>query len=338
MDKALSRAALTALAILLAGQAAAVEWKVSLWGKRRASTEHVHKLAELVAEKSGGEFTMNIDYGGLSKSTDNLDGLSLGAFEMAQFCAGYHADKNPTLTVLELPFLGVSTLKEDLAVSQAIYAHPATREDMARWNAKLLMPSPSLQASLVGTGTPPRSVEDFEGARVRATGGIARAFEAIGAVATEITAAETYEAMSSGVVDMVAFAPHGHVSYRTIDLGEWSTTNLFAGTTDCPVAVSIDAYEALSAPHRYALVSSVDAALDHYLQNYRTFMDDWDALIEAKGIERVTLPDEEIAKLHKAATPIHQQWIKDMEARGLPGEDLYDTVRQTLRDEGVASN
>ena len=85
----------TAVSFSLAAEAMAVEWNVSLWGKRRAFTEHVEKLAELVSEKTGGDFTLNISYGGLSKNTENLDGISIGAFEMAQFCAGYHADKNP---------------------------------------------------------------------------------------------------------------------------------------------------------------------------------------------------------------------------------------------------
>jgi len=37
----------TALAVTFATEAAATEWNVSVWGKRRAFTEHVHKLAEL---------------------------------------------------------------------------------------------------------------------------------------------------------------------------------------------------------------------------------------------------------------------------------------------------
>jgi len=60
-------------------------WNVSLWGKRRAFTEHVEKLAELVSEKTNGEMKLNISYGGLSKNKENLDGISIGAFEMANF-------------------------------------------------------------------------------------------------------------------------------------------------------------------------------------------------------------------------------------------------------------
>ncbi len=106
-NKALTIIIGSTLAFGVAAEALAVEWNASVWGKRRAFTEHVEKLAELVSEKTGGDFTINISYGGLSKNRENLDGISIGAFEMAQFCAGYHRDKNPTITVMELPFLGV---------------------------------------------------------------------------------------------------------------------------------------------------------------------------------------------------------------------------------------
>ena len=67
------------------------------------------------------ENSLNISYGGLSKNRENLDGISIGAFEMAQFCAGYHPDKNRVVTVLELPFLGVENLEQEVAVSSAVY-------------------------------------------------------------------------------------------------------------------------------------------------------------------------------------------------------------------------
>ena len=115
MTNLTGRLALFAFATAFATEAVAVEWNASLWGKRRAFTEHVEKIAELVEEKTDGAFTINISYGGLSKNTENLDGISIGAFEMAQFCAGYHADKNRAITVLELPFLGVETLEQEVA-------------------------------------------------------------------------------------------------------------------------------------------------------------------------------------------------------------------------------
>jgi TRAP-type C4-dicarboxylate transport system substrate-binding protein len=329
-----TRAALAATAIAFAAPAAAETWNVSLWGARRAFTEHVEKLAELVSEKTGGEFTLNISYGGLSPSRENLDGISIGAFEMAQFCAGYHPDKNPTLMVAELPFLGVDTLEEERAVSEALYAHPAVQEDLARWNATLLMPSPMPQYNIIGKGAAPATLDDFSGLSVRATGGIGQAMEAVGAVPTSMTAAEVRQSMDSGVIEAAAFAPHAHMSFGTVETSDWWTTNLDPGTVNCPVVVNTDALEGLSDEHREALTGSVDEALDHYLTFYQEdTMQAWGPLLEERGIEQVSFDDETLAAFREqVAGPAAEAWIADADGRGLPGQELYDLVHDIANE------
>ena len=327
-----------AIAGALATETLAEEWNVSVWGKRRAFTEHVHKLGELLEQKTNGEFTLNISYGGLSKNRENLDGISIGAFEMAQFCAGYHADKNRVVTVLELPFLGVENLAQEVAVSAAVYAHPAATEEMAQWNAKLLMTSPMPQYNLVGTGEPRTTLSDFEGMRVRATGGLGKAFAAAGSVPTSVTATEAYQAMESGVVDTVAFAQHAHLSFGTINQADWWTANLNPGTVNCPVVVNVDAYESLSDAHREALDGSVQEALDHYVANYGELLAKWDSVLAEKGVTKVEISADVIDAFRaKAADPIRDTWIADMEAQGLPGQELYDLVMSTLAEAKAAN-
>ena len=316
------------LSMVMVSEAMATEWNVSLWGTRRAFTEHVEKLAELVSEKTGGEFTLNLSYGGLSKNRENLDGISIGAFEMAQFCAGYHYDKNPSITVLELPFLGVSSLEQEVEISQALYQHPAAIEDLARWNATLLMPSPLPQYNIAGVGEGPRTLAEFEGLAVRATGGIGQAMKAIGAVPTSMSATEVRQALDSGVVSAVAFAPHAHMSFGTVESATWWTTNLNPGTVNCPVVVNTDALNALNDAERDALLGSVDEALAHYLSNYNEkTMAQWGPVLDEKGIERITYSEEELAAFREAvAAPAAQAWIEENTARGLPAQELYDLV------------
>ena len=329
--KTMAKFAVAAIVASLATETLAEEWNVSLWGKRRAFTEHVEKLAELVSAKTNGEFTMNVSYGGLSKNRENLDGISIGAFEMAQFCAGYHRDKNPTITVLELPFIGVANLQEEVAVSNAVYAHPATQKDLARWNAKLLMTSPMPQYNIVGTGEPRDTLAKMEGMRVRATGGIGNAFKAVGATPTSVTSSEAYNAMESGVVDTVAFAQHAHLSFRTIDQATWWSANLNPGTVNCPVVVNIDAYEGLSDAHRAALDSSIDEAIDHYLANYGSLLDRWETILAEKNVTKVELAQSELDAFRAVGgEPIQKKWIQDMEAQGIPGQELFDLVKSTL--------
>ena len=337
MNKHIGRLAVTAAALTFATEALATEWNVSVWGKRRAFTEHIEKMAELVSEKTNGEFTMNVSYGGLSKNRENLDGISIGAFEMAQFCAGYHRDKNRAITVLELPFLGVENLDQEVAVARAVYAHPAVAEEMEQWNARLLMTSPMPQYNLVGTGEPRDTLAKMEGMRVRATGGIGEAFKAVGATPTSVTATEAFQAMESGVVDTVAFAQHAHLAFGTINESTWWTSNLNPGTVNCPVVVNIDAYNDLSDENRAALDSSIEESIAHYLANYAALLDRWDSVLAENNVAKIELADSDIAAFREKAGPIHQKWIEDMTAAGLPAQELYDLVNAELAKAKMAN-
>ena len=329
--KTMAKFAAAAIIASFATEAVAEEWNVSVWGKRRAFTEHVEKLAELVSTKTNGEFTMNVSYGGLSKNRENLDGISIGAFEMAQFCAGYHRDKNRAITVLELPFLGVETLEQEVAVSHAVYDHPAVKKEMEQWNARIIMTSPMPQYNLVGTGEPRDELADFEGMRVRATGGLGAAFKAVGGTPTSVTATEAYQAMESGVVDTVAFAQHAHLSFGTINQADWWTANLNPGTVNCLVVVNIDAYEGLSDAHKAAFDSSIDEAIEHYLANYGELLAKWDEILAEKNVQKVMIADSVIEEFKAvAAVPARDAWIADMTAQGLPAQELYDLVQTTL--------
>ena len=100
---------------------------------------------------------------------------------------------------------------------------------------------------------------------------------------------------------------------------------------NCPVVVNIDAYEGLSADHREALDGSIEEALDHYLDNYGKLLAKWDTVLSEKGVKKVEISDSVIQEFRaKAADPIRDAWIADIEAQGIPGQELYDLVMSTL--------
>jgi len=325
----------TALAFLTASSvnAYATTWNVSLWGKRRAFTEHVEKLSELVSKKTDGKFKLNISYGGLSKSKENLDNISFQAFEMAQFCASYHEDKNPSITVLELPFLGITSLEQEAAVSMALYKHPAVEKDLARWSATLLMPTPLPQYNIIGVGKPPKSLKEYKGLSIRATGGIGSAMKTIGAVPTSTSAAEVRQALDSGVVKAVAFAPHAHMSFGTIENAKWWTTNLNPGTVNCPVVVNTDALNSLTDAERDALLGSVDEAMKYYIEYYNeNTMNKWWPMLKEKGVEQITYSEDKLNAFRQGiAGPAAKKWVKDNKKRGLPAQELLDLVKDEIK-------
>lgn len=290
---------------------AATTWNVSLWGKRRAFTENVEKLAELVEKKTNGDFKLNISYGGLSKSKENLDGISIGAFEMAQFCSFYHNDKNPTITVTELPFSRDVSLARTAEILHKVHQHPTVVKDLARWNATLLMPTPMPQYNLVSKTDPLKQLSDFQGMRVRGPGGIMGVLGKLGAVKTGVPFSEVRQAMDSGVIDAATFAPHAHLATNTYKVGKWYSTNLNLGSANCPVVVNTDALNALSKAHREALLGSVDEALNFYVDNYENnTTGKYLKAVAEEGLVKITFTPAQTAELNELAASVRDDWVK----------------------------
>ncbi len=290
---------------------AATEWNVSLWGKRRAFTENVEKLAELVEKKTNGDFKLKISYGGLSKAKENLDGISIGAFEMAQFCSFYHNDKNPTITVTELPFSNDVSLARVAEIYKKVHEHPIVKKDLARWNATLLMPTPLPQYNLVSKTDVLKSLSDFKGMRVRGPGGIMGVLGKLGAVKTGVPFSEVRQSMDSGVIDAATFAPHAHLATKTFKVGKWASTNLNLGSANCPVVVNTDALNALNAKNRDALLGSVDEAIAFYVDNYNNnTTGKYEQAVTEAGLTRVTFSAVQTDELNKLAASVREDWVK----------------------------
>ena len=134
------------------------------------------------------------------------------------------------------------------------------------------------------------------------------------------------------MIEAVAFAPHAHLSFGSIDRAEWWTTNLNPGTVNCPVVAGINAVNELDQRYRDALYSSINEALDHYIDNYNTKTTRaWGSALDRRGIEKVTFSDTEINAFRvKVAGPAVTSWIAENSSKGLPAKELYDYVISAL--------
>lgn len=325
MKKTISIIALSA--IVATQVSAATTWNVSLWGKQRAFTENVEKLAQLVEAKTNGEFKLNISYGGLSKSKENLDGISIGAFEMAQFCSFYHKGKNPTITVTELPFSKDLSLAKITEIYQKVYKHPIVIKDLARWNATLLMPTPLPQYNIVSKSDDLNSLEDFEGLRVRGPGGIMGVLGKLGAVKTSVPFSEVRQAMNSGVIDGASFAPHAHLATKSYKVGNWATSNLNLGSANCPVVVNTDALNSLSKKNKDALMGSIDEALEYYVKNYdENTTKKYEEEVKKSGMKVVTFTPEQTKKLNELSQSVNDEWVKTY-SKQFNSQELFDYTK-----------
>ena len=333
-----SAAEVAPAAATIAPAAATVEgprlvWDVSLWGKPRAGTKMADALAAAVAEKTGGKWRLTLHYGeALSKARENLDGLAIGAFQAAMVCNFYHPRKNPALMALTLPFLPMNSWANNRRVREAVYAHPAVVEELKRWNAMAYTSSFLPQYEFLGRGDPPLDLESWRGLTVRAGGGLGQAMKRLGATPTSSTATEVYTGVQQGTMDAASFPfTYSHVAYRIHEVADWFTGNLSPGTADCPLALSIDAYNALPPQYRQLLADVKEDVVAAQIQAY-VEVDQTNLPMLRESLREVRYSDAQLAAFRaKAGKPVIEDWIarnqSRFDARGLV-EAIFAAVGQ----------
>ncbi|NJO32224.1 MAG: TRAP transporter substrate-binding protein DctP [Rhodospirillales bacterium] len=305
-----------------------INWRFSSWGQRRAVTEGMEYIIAETAKRTNGNFQIKMFYGeALSQSKENLDGISVGAFEAAYFCGPYHPAKHKPLNVLDLPFLPLNDLDRMYKVHMTVYEHPAVAAALAKWNAYLFMPNVLPQFEIMGRGKAPKTIDDFKGMRASLPGVIGRALGKVGITLSSLTAAETYTALERGTIDAVAF-PYSYTfaAYKVDQISNWVTTNLSMGTIVCPTVINQKHWADLPKQYKDLLLSLRTPAHDKIVNEYKKSDQVNEEKWKKQGMTLIKVPAEQQAEFQKiAGRPIWDEWVAENQAE-FDAKGLLDLV------------
>jgi len=318
-----------------------VHWNYSEWGKSRAITRLIENLGPWLSERTGGQFTVQVHWGTLSKPRAVLDGLALGAYQAGSFCASYYPAKLPAHTGLDLPFLPISTLEQLRHVTHDYYGSPVLKQEVAKWNSRFYSGALLPLYEVVGKGEPPKSLDAWKGMRIRALGQQGKAMAKLGAVPTSVPAPDVYTSMDRGLIDAASFAYYSHESYRTWEISNWFTRNLAVGSIACGSMINEEAYNSL--PDQYK------ALLDEFLESDKGYTAQYASLYAAekrapgdfkeRGLTEMLIEPAERAEFEAVGgKPVWNEWAQQMsEQHGYDGQALLDNILALAKKyDGVA--
>lgn len=306
-----------------------VTWLVSLWGNRRAFTESLEKMKELIEEKTGGNFKMDLRYGEvLAGVRENVQGLKAGAFEMAMTCISYDPAKTPGMTGLELPFIKANAdFMERVALEERYIHHPAILAELAKWNAYPIVNGVLPSFGMMGKGTPPKSIHGLKGYTIRANPMPQKIYAAVGAVGTVVPGVEVYQAFDKGVLDAVTWPwTDTFFSYKVYELASWYTTSIgsLEPLTPCPVFANKDAYDALPQQYKDLIEAVKPEAYAAQFAAYKAGDEKALKVFKERGLVEVVWPEEEIDAIINS--PLRDQvwgeWIEARRKEGMPVDEL----------------
>jgi len=293
------------------------------------TTQGIADWADDMKALTEGRWEIEIHYGAvLAPAKEGIDGLKAGLFEGVLYTSMYGPGKLPLSTVMQLPFFGPPGIPATGDWLMEVAKHPAIQKEADQWNAKILFPAPVASYEYMGK-KPLKTVEDLKGLRVRIDPTSGKPLEDYGAVLTNLAGPEIYTALERGMLDGVIWVwTYTFGAYKLYELSHYATTNLNLKKTDIYLYVNKDAWNKL--PDEWKRLAEIMAAKAPVRYDMHNTAADakWLPAFAKAGIEITELPDAERAKLIEKAQPSYDKWIKDMEDKGLPGQEVFDFAVQ----------
>jgi TRAP-type C4-dicarboxylate transport system substrate-binding protein len=324
--------ALTALpSAPVVAQTKPIELKFSSW----VATVHGHHTgvmvpwAKMVEEKSGGRLKITIFPGStLGKAADHFDMVKDGIADLAFTTPGYTPGRFPLITVTELPMLFKSSRGGSLAVMSVFdkYFKNEFKDVKVLW----FWVHPPGHFHLAKK--PVKVVEDLAGLKIRAaTPMLTNMVKTLGAIPVSIPAPDTYTALERGTVDGTIFPWEAISSFK---IAEVLKHHVASGLYVAPLFTFMNQKKYDSLPPDLRKV--IDDLSGAWGAEFNGKVWDQNEFVGIEAIKKAggtiyTLPAEERQRWANKLKPVEDEWLKSMEAKGLPGRQLLSDLREAIK-------
>jgi len=275
-------------------------------------------INELEARTNGRVKVRYFPGGSLLKSTAMVKGVEKGIADIGLSHIEYTTGRFPIMEACELP-LGYPTGWVANQIMNDFYNKFKPKE----WDSVKVMWFHANTPSLVITKKPVRTLEDFKGLTIRASGRMANVILALGGTPAPTPMMETYDAFAKGVVQGV-FA--GGESVRTFKFGELAkyVTSSWNVGPSYPFFVIINKKSYAKLPPDIKEI--FDALCGEFKERFALMWEanDFPAITYAKkhGVQYIELPKAEFDRWTQAVQPVIEKYVKDMVGKGFPETEV----------------
>ncbi|NIS60889.1 MAG: C4-dicarboxylate ABC transporter substrate-binding protein [Proteobacteria bacterium] len=277
-----------------------------------------------VESRTGGKVKVNTYPGGTLLGAKNMmDGVIAGQADIGNLCMAYQPGRfivtNATANPLEFPNAKVGSL-----VLWDLYKKYDPKEFGEVKVLTMFTTAPSNIMSKIAI----RSLADIKGVPLRASGGAMEILGAWGANPVGMPMPETPEALQKGVVKGLFTSLEVMKDFKYAELCKYVTVT---DTVIYPFAVVMNkkSWDSLPADVQKVMDDMQrEQALwtGKYMDDHVKESIDWSK--KTQNVEIITLPKKEMAKWNKLLEPITDKWIKDAEAKGIPGKEIVKDLEK----------
>jgi len=288
------------------------------------------EFAQEINMRTSGKVEVQVfPSGTLTAPAQCFEGVLQGLSDMCQAVLAYTPGRFPVMEAVDLPGYPISG-RLTTKVANEVFRKFDPKE-LSQVHVLYVHAHPP--GSILTTTKPVRKLEDLKGMRIRSTGLSARILTALGASPVSMPITQAYDPLKRGVVDGTDGTFNTHRYYRFAEVTKFTTVSTDVGyVTTFAVVVNKDKWNSLPPDVRPA----IEAVSAEYAVKAGEL---WDR-IEMEGLayarerqhEFIRLEPSEMARWRDAAlAPLEADYVKRMEAAGLPGREVLDVKKAAIR-------
>ena len=293
--------------------------------------------AKELEEASGGRLKITFYWAeSLVKLAGAFDAVASGTADIGDLSVGMYPDRFPLVIGFSLPVGFESSVQTGQTVIAMFNKYKELRD--------AFLPTRVLWWHAVGprlnivSKRPVQTVEDLKGLKIATTSKYEIAvWNKLGAVPVPILSTEQYQALQTGIIDASGGDWNQMYLWRYYEVTKYRTDTGFGNMGGYPALINIDSYNKLPAD----IKQEFDTLTDPMKMTVHMCKDSWMEYVfgPSGSIEKMkefdrkqgnpewyVLPAAEQDKILKAIWPINDQWISEMEAKGLPGKAFVDDL------------
>lgn len=267
----------------------------------------------------------------LAKAAGLMDAAKNRISDISFIINTYTADRLPLLTVTDLPGMFTNAQAGGVAVNALLQNEAVLNSYLAEGVRPLFaMAIPPSQLLLTET-TKVNSLEDLKGLKIRASGATTEmAVKSLGMVPVRMPPSDMYLALERGTIDGAVFNVPNMFSYKINEVLKAATVNAGLGQTSMTMVINEGVWQSLSDENRHALAEVAADMGATVSGEFQALTDASYEKLEAANIDAITLSDDVLGMMNTAMIEVREDWVKQMEGRGLPGREILETFQAKL--------
>ncbi len=283
------------------------------------------EFSDEIKKRTDGRVEITYYPGGtLVTATKVYDGVVNNVADIGLCHIGYYRGRFPVTETLNLP-LGYPSGWIATQVINDFYDKFKPKE----WDAVHVLhffgPGPQIIAT---TKKPVRKLEDMKGLKIRATGKLADVIKALGGTPVAVEMVDVYDGLQRGVVDGVLDSMETWQSWKTGELLKYATQSRAVGV-GYPffIIMTKEKWNGLPDDVKKVFTEVSMQWKDKYGYTASALDLTGRDFLKKHGGQVIPLAPEEAARWVKAAEPVVEQHIKELEAKGFKRADTEAQVK-----------